>query len=82
MTGSGLNYGRLDETTAQGFAPASVAERLLDMILKDEPEVVMADAHIRMAILMRALTPALFFWFMNKRAAKTRRIKSTTELNG
>lgn len=75
MTGSGLNYGRLDETTAQGFAPASVAERLLDMILKDEPEVVMADAHIRMAILMRALTPALFFWFMNKRAAKTRQDK-------
>ena len=75
VTGSGSSYGRLDETTAKGFAPSAVAERLVDMILKDEPEVVMADAHIRLAVVLRALAPALFFWFMKKRVEKNRKEK-------
>ena len=77
VTGSGSSYGRLDETTAKGFAPAAVAERLVDMILKDEPEVVMADAHIRLAVVLRALAPALFFWFMKKRVEKNRKEKNS-----
>ena len=75
MTGSGANYGRIDDNTAKGFAPEEVADRLVEMILRDEPDVVMAPAYIQFAVLIRALSPAFFFWIMRRKALKERQAK-------
>ena len=75
MTGSGDNYGRVDENTAKGYTTEAVADRLVEMILRDEPDVVMAPAYIQLAVVIRALSPALFFWLMRRKALKERQGK-------
>ena len=77
MTGSGASYGVVDDTTKKGYTPEAVADRLVEMILRDEDDVVMAPAYIKCAVMMRALAPALFFWFMARRARKDRQVKTT-----
>lgn len=81
VTGAGGTYGVVDETTAKGLAPEVVAERLVEMIFKEEAEVVLADTHVKLAIALRALCPALFFWFMNRRALKHRQSIAAKKLD-
>jgi len=72
MTGDGTNYGIIDDNTAQGMSPDQVAEEVLEMILKDKPDIVLARLKIRVAVYLRALIPALYFSLMGKRAIKQR----------
>ena len=81
MTGAGGTYGVVDETTAKGLAPEAVAERLLEMIFEEEAEVVLADTHVKLAVALRALCPALFFWFMKRRALKHRQSIAAKKLD-
>ncbi|CAH0380753.1 unnamed protein product [Bemisia tabaci] len=73
MTGTGETYGIMDETTANGYTPKQVANRILRAIVYEEKEVVMASYLPRIAIWLRTLLPSLYFNAMNRRALKEAR---------
>ncbi|KAK3919542.1 Dehydrogenase/reductase SDR family protein 7-like [Frankliniella fusca] len=70
VTGSGQKYGVMDETTAGGYPPEYVAQQILNSVVLQEKEVVIATTGPRLAILLRSLSPGLYFWIMQKRANK------------
>lgn len=70
VTGSGQKYGVMDETTAGGYPPNYVAEQILNGVALQEKEIIIATAGPRYAILLRSLSPSIYFWIMQKRANK------------
>ncbi|KZC13256.1 Dehydrogenase/reductase SDR family protein 7-like [Dufourea novaeangliae] len=71
LTGTGQIYGVMDKTTQEGYSPEYVAHRILEAILKDEKDVVIATLTPKLAIYLRTLCPTLYFWIMHKRAKKS-----------
>ncbi|XP_017041718.1 dehydrogenase/reductase SDR family protein 7-like [Drosophila ficusphila] len=70
LTGSGSSYGKMDETTAKGMSPDKLAERILQCILRKEPDIIVSDVQAKIAYYLRHLCPNLYFWIMAKRALK------------
>lgn len=70
LTGSGSSYGKMDETTAKGMSPDKLAERILQCILRKEPDIIVSDIQAKIAYYLRHLCPSLYFWIMAKRAVK------------
>ncbi|KAJ1532373.1 hypothetical protein ONE63_000973 [Megalurothrips usitatus] len=70
VTGSGQKYGVMDDTTAGGYPPEYVAEQVLNGVVLQEKEIILATAGPRFAILLRSLGPDIYFWIMQKRANK------------
>ncbi|EDX14885.1 dehydrogenase/reductase SDR family protein 7-like [Drosophila simulans] len=70
LTGSGSSYGKMDETTAKGMSPDKLAERILQCILRKEPDIIVSDVQAKIAYYLRHLCPSLYFWIMAKRAVK------------
>ncbi|XP_068157643.1 dehydrogenase/reductase SDR family protein 7-like [Drosophila tropicalis] len=70
LTGSGNNYGKMDETTAKGMSPDKLAERVLQCILRKEPDIIVSDLQAKIAYYLRHFCPSLYFWIMAKRATK------------
>ena len=70
VTGSGQKHGVMDETTAAGYPPELVAEKILNAVVLKEKEIVIATTAPRLAILLRSFTPNIYFWLMQKRAKK------------
>ncbi|XP_067013660.2 dehydrogenase/reductase SDR family protein 7-like [Anabrus simplex] len=77
MTGSGKAYGVMDSTTAGGYAPAYVANQVLQAIADEKNEVILSPVSPRLAILIRTLTPSLYFWLMENRARRQNKEIST-----
>ncbi|XP_039490646.1 dehydrogenase/reductase SDR family protein 7-like [Drosophila santomea] len=70
LTGSGSSYGKMDEATAKGMSPDKLAERILQCILRKEPDIIVSDVQAKIAYYLRHLCPSLYFWIMAKRALK------------
>lgn len=60
----------MDETTAGGYPPEYIAEQILNGVILQEKEIILATSGPRYAILLRSLSPSLYFWIMQKRANK------------
>lgn len=72
LTGSGERYGRTDASTAGGVSAPLAAAAILQAVLADEKEMWIAPWHMRLVPLLRALLPNVYFWAMQRRAAKGR----------
>ena len=70
LTQSGQKYGKLDSNTESGYSVQYVAQMVLDNLISGQNELVLAPIYMRLAILIRALMPWLYFFIMKKRAAK------------
>lgn len=70
LTGSGVKFGKMDDATAQGADPIELAHEILRAVLADKKDVVSASLSPRLAVLIRAWWPSLYFWIMAKRAHK------------
>jgi len=70
ITDKGDVHGVMDQSTEKGYSAAWVAERVLEAIQRGNQEVVLAPLHHRLAILLRALCPSLYFYLMTRRAKK------------
>lgn len=70
VTGSGELYGELDETTASGYSPESVANKIVASVAREKEEVVIAPLSARLAIGLRTVLPSLYFRIMERRAAR------------
>lgn len=70
VTGSGENYGKLDKDTDTGVDPMDLSREILQSVLNDEKDVFSADFIARVAYRVHYYSPTLFFWIMEKRAAK------------
>lgn len=70
LTGNGNKYGINDNTTASGANPESVALSILKAILRNEKDVIMAQAPARIAYWTRFFCPSIYFWIMERRAQK------------
>lgn len=60
----------MDESTMSGYSAEYVAQRIVDAVVNDEQEVIIAPFYARLAIGLRYLWPGLYFWIMKYRADK------------
>ncbi|KAH8037250.1 hypothetical protein HPB51_009693 [Rhipicephalus microplus] len=72
LTGTGAVYGVMDETTATGMAPEDVADIVVEAVVNKRTDVVIAGFIPRLVLLMRVLTPWLYFAIMKGRAKRLR----------
>lgn len=72
LTGTGAVYGVMDETTATGMAPEDVADIVVEAVVNKRTDVVIASFIPRLVLLMRVLTPWLYFAIMKGRAKRLR----------
>lgn len=70
VTGTGEKYGKLDKDTETGVDPLDLAREILQNVLSNEKDVFNAHLTARLAYYIHNLCPSLFFWIMEKRAAK------------
>ncbi|XP_039292780.1 dehydrogenase/reductase SDR family protein 7-like [Nilaparvata lugens] len=75
VTGSGEVYGEMDETTASGYSPEMVANKIVVSVAKQKNEVVIAPLSARIGIGLRTVLPSLYFRIMERRAAKAAKKK-------
>ena len=63
----------MDQTTEAGMPPDTVAEIVLKSVVHHEPDVIIAPFVHRMAVVLRAVAPQVFFSIMARRARKQRK---------
>ncbi|XP_032513935.2 dehydrogenase/reductase SDR family protein 7-like [Danaus plexippus] len=71
LTGSGEKHAVMDKTTASGFEAEYVAEKVLDMVINGDKELVISQFVPNLAIFLRRFAPSVYHWAMTKRAVKT-----------
>jgi len=73
LTASGDSYGQLDKNTEQGYSVQYVAQQILESMVKGKKELVLAPLHVRLAVLLRALLPGVYFYIMKRKAIKEKK---------
>lgn len=58
----------MDESTMSGYSAEYVAQRIVDAVVNDEQEVIIAPFYARLAIGLRYVWPRFYFWIMKCRA--------------
>lgn len=71
LTGSGANYGQLDQNIEKGFLPEYVAEKIIQAVVAKRKEEVVSDLLPKVAILLRKYFPSLYFLVMAHRYEKS-----------
>lgn len=61
----------MDKATSKGMSAEECAERILNALLRNEKDVVIADIQSKAAFWLRFVCPPLYFWIMEKRALTT-----------
>lgn len=70
LTATGEKYGKTDPTTAAGLSPERASDEILKAVLQDQKDVCIAPFGIRLVPYVRSLIPSVFFWAMQRHAAK------------
>lgn len=70
VSGTGENYGKMDEATANGVDPYVLSRDILKSLLNGDKDVLMCPFYIKVAYSIHHWFPSLFYWIMEKRAAK------------
>ncbi|XP_063531138.1 dehydrogenase/reductase SDR family protein 7-like [Cydia strobilella] len=71
LKGSGERHAVMDQSTAEGFSAEYVADRILDMVVSKENDLVISQFLPKVAIFLRHNMPGLYHWAMTRRATKT-----------
>lgn len=58
----------MDESTMSGYSAEYVAQRIVDAVVNDEQEVIIAPFYARLVIGLRYVWPRFYFWIMKCRA--------------
>jgi dehydrogenase/reductase SDR family protein 7B len=72
LRADGATYGRMDASTARGYAPEFVARMVYAAVQQRLPDVVLADVTARVGIMLYALAPQLLDRIMVARTRKER----------
>jgi dehydrogenase/reductase SDR family protein 7B len=72
LRADGATYGRMDASTARGYAPEFVARMVYAALQQRLPDVVLADVTARVGIMLYAIAPQLLDRIMVSRTRKER----------
>lgn len=61
----------MDKSTASGFEAEYVAEKVLDMVINEDKDLIISQFVPNLAIFLRRFAPSVYHWAMTKRAVKT-----------
>jgi dehydrogenase/reductase SDR family protein 7B len=70
LQGDGTSHGVLDDTTAKGMSPESVAMAILDAVTHQDRDVVIGSLSSRVAVWLNFFCPSVLDWILLKRAGK------------
>lgn len=70
LNGDGSKYGVMDETTAKGMLPSTLAEEICTAVAAESEDVLIADASSSLAVVLKNSFPELLSMIMRKRAQK------------
>ena len=67
INSDGTIYGKMDTTTEHGMSPNECANHILNAIMKESSEVILADMKIILGIQLKTLFPEFLAYLMKKR---------------
>lgn len=73
LTGRGDKYGQMDETTESGADPLQAAAEIVQAIKQKTDELMLCSLFYRLAVLLRAILPKVYFMLMARRAARVKK---------
>ncbi|OWF52725.1 Dehydrogenase/reductase SDR family member 7B [Mizuhopecten yessoensis] len=73
VTGDGSPYGVEEKDITNGMKPEYVARQILLSVIERRDEVVLGPLHHRLAIVLRTLSPYIYFFIMKHRANSSRK---------
>ncbi|KAF5287079.1 hypothetical protein FQA39_LY16064 [Lamprigera yunnana] len=73
LTESGSRHGVMDKSTSGGYSPNYIAEKTASAILKRQNEVILAPLLHKLATVVRANLPSLYFLIMEYRAKSNKK---------
>ncbi|XP_060063393.1 dehydrogenase/reductase SDR family protein 7-like isoform X2 [Ylistrum balloti] len=73
VTGDGSPYGLVEKEIANGMEPEYVARQIFLSVIEQRDEVVLGPLHHRLAIVLRTLSPYIYFIIMKHRANSSRK---------
>ena len=65
----------MDETTESGADPAEAAVEIVQAVKSKKDEILLCSLFYRLAVLLRTILPSVYFWLMERRAAKNNKSK-------
>ena len=66
----GQLYGVMDANQERGYSVEYVAENIINCLLADKPQLILAPFYVRIAVLLRTFLPTIYFYIMSRRAKK------------
>ncbi|GFS12380.1 dehydrogenase/reductase SDR family member 7B [Elysia marginata] len=70
LSADGSAYGKVDQTTKNGYDPHFVAKKIINCVQQRQDELILAPFYVKLAICLRVLAPWLYFKMMARRARK------------
>lgn len=70
ITADGQLHGKIDENQIKGMQPDRAVSLILDAMVRKDSELILCDFKSKLAIWLRLLSPALYFYVMARRASK------------
>ncbi|XP_012273181.1 dehydrogenase/reductase SDR family protein 7-like [Orussus abietinus] len=70
LTGTGQTHGVMDKDLEEGYTAQYVAECILNAVLSNQKELIIAPVAPKVAIFLRWAFPSLYFWIMHRRAKR------------
>lgn len=62
----------MDKTTQEGYDPKYAANCILQAVLKEKKDVLIAPFIPKLAVYIRTLCPSLYFWIMQRQFKKSK----------
>jgi len=73
LTASGEVYGEMDINQMRGYSVQYVAQNVIKCILNGNKQVILAPLYVRLAVLLKAFFPNIYFYIMSRRARRINR---------
>jgi len=73
LTSTGEIYGVMDVNQEKGYTAHYVAQNIIKCILSGTQQVILAPFYVRIAVLLRAFLPSVYFYFISRRAERERK---------
>jgi len=74
LTASGELYGVLDSNQQRGYSVHYVAQNVINCLISGDRQVILAPLYVRLAVLLRAFLPNLYFYLIRRRAEREKKI--------
>ena len=70
---AGEVYGTMDANQERGYSVHYIAQNVINCLIRGDHQLILAPLYVRLAVLLRAFLPNLYFYLMSRRAEREKK---------